>query len=174
MIRIRSVVTALGEHRRQLIAALVLGALAYLVLRGCIPGFSGSLLPPSIQDSIIRHYVQCLQDIPIWPGEVRQPTCGQAAITTVAKGTVPPEERTTGVTQAVCYKVKFQNPFWGEVGSQTHEMASYSRTISKVAILQGGTWQTFPDQEDLDLQRWQRYACPEPYEMTTGAVGRGQ
>jgi hypothetical protein len=36
-----------------------------------------------------------------------------------------------------------------------------------VAVLQNDTWRIFPDQGNLDEQRWAVYACPENYESAT-------
>ena len=42
-----------------------------------------------------------------------------------------------------------------------------ARTWFSFAV-QNDTWQVFPDQGDLDEQRWAAYSCPETYESSTG------
>ncbi len=159
---VESLVRGVREHPLRAVVVLALSVLAIQYLRGCIPGLDTSLLPPDVQNAIAERYVICLRELPIWPGEARQPTCGE--------GTLPVNAPSPGITRAVCYKVKYRNPFWSEIGGQPHVMAWYARTVSKVAVLHN---ETFPDQEELDRQRRTLYACPVPYESTSEQLGQG-
>jgi hypothetical protein len=170
--RVESLVLSVREHPVRVVAILVLSLLAVQYLRGCLPGLNASLLPPDVQNAIAESYVTCRRELPIWPGEVRQPTCGEAEVDSVGEGTLPSNAPSPGITRAACYKVKYRNPFWSEIGGQPHEMAWYARTVSKVAVLHNGTWETFPDQEDLDQQRWTLHACLAPYQSTSQQLGR--
>jgi hypothetical protein len=106
-------------------------------------------------------------DTPIWPGEPRQPECGQIVIEIRGEGVIPSEARVAGVSKAVCYKVTSKNPYWQTQGQTRHEVLWQSRLTSKVAVLQNNAWQTFPDRDDLDAQRWSTYSCPGAYESTS-------
>ncbi len=170
---VESLVRSVRDHPLRALVVLALSLLAIQYLRGCIPGLDVSRLPLDVQNAIAERYVTCLRELPIWPGEARQPTCGEAEVNSVGEGTLPVNAPSPGITRAVCYKVKYRNPFWSEIGGQPHVMAWYARTVSKVAVLHNGTWETFPDQEELDQQRWTRYACPAPYESTSEQLGQG-
>jgi hypothetical protein len=153
------------EHARKLVYTLVAGVILFWLLRGCIPGLSGSLLPVDVVDSIEHDHIVCINpaDTPIWPGEPRQPECGQVAVRTIARGVVPPNAAAQGVSQAVCYTVTIENPYWTTLGTTRHEVNWQTHTYNKVAVYQNGSWQLSPDREDLDEQMWSQYGCPESY-----------
>jgi len=140
--------------------------LGYLLMRGCIP--DKSLFPAEVYDSIQRRYVICIapDQTPIWPGEPRQPECGQVAIEVVGEGIVPQEARAAGVTRAICFRVAYQNPYWTTQGPGVtrHEIKWQSRTASQVTVLQNGVWQLSPDEEIQDRERWDTYSCPASYD----------
>ncbi len=168
MTRIKPLFQRASEDKFRLIAFAVIGLLAFQFLRGCIPGLNGSRLPPAVEESITNAYRVCISpnDAPIWPGEARQPECGSVDIRTVGEGVVPADALASGITRAVCYTVKVDNPAWTTQGTTRHELRWHARAAGKVAVLQNDIWQTFPDQYDLDAQRWATYGCPGQYENT--------
>jgi hypothetical protein len=151
------------EHARRLIYALIAAVILFWLLRGCIPGLSGSLLPSDVVDTIEHSHVVCIDpsDTPIWPGEPRQPECGRVIVKTVARGVLPSDAAAQGISRAVCYTVAIENPYWTTQGTTRHEVNWQSHKFNKVAVDLNGTWQLFPDREDLDEQMWSKYACPE-------------
>ena len=100
------------------------------------------------------------------------PTCDLVGSRVVGAGTVPPEAKDLEITKAICYQVEVEQLFWGESGSWKHEMAWSIRTVSKVTVLQKGTWILFPDEESADAARWAEYDCPGPYESSSRLVPR--
>ena len=158
-----------AEHKTRLIiiALIVLGVI--WLLSDTLGSLIGNRLPSEVEDTITRRYTTCISrdDTPIQFNEARQPECGRVDIREAGEGTVPPEEGALGVTKAICYKVAIQNPFWTTLATTRHEVIWKSRTASKVAVLQNDRRQIFPDQGNLDEQRWAAYACPETYESAT-------
>ncbi len=150
---------------------MILG-IAYLVLRGCVPGLAGKRLPAVLETAVTEAYKHCDQDFPIWPGEVRMPTCDLVTIRAAGAGTVPAGSRANGITRALCYHVDTEKMFWGEVGQWKHEMAWALRTFSKVAVLHDGEWILYPDEENDDRARWIEFQCPGEYEASSGLVPR--
>ena len=145
-------------------ALLAVCLLGYWLLRSCVPGLSGDLLPADVFDSIRRQYSVCITDTPISPGEPRQPACGDVTIVEAGRGTIPSERRAEGIAQAVCYKVTYTTPHWTTLGTTRHEIDWSGRIASKVAVLQNGEWKTYPDREDQDEPRWAEFGCPAGYE----------
>jgi hypothetical protein len=155
---------------RQLVIAGAVILLTLYLLRSCIPGLQGGL-PSQVLDLLQTRYVVCIEDVPIWPGEPRQPECGQVEPRIVGQGVVPVALRGTGVTKALCFRVTVTNPYWSTQGQTRHEIVRQSRTASKVAVLQAGSWTVPPDEEITDRQRWIDFACPGPYDAPAGATG---
>jgi hypothetical protein len=150
------------EHARRLVYILLACLALFWLLRGFIPGLGGSLLPADVMDEIEHAHIVCISssDTPIWPGEPRQPECGKVVVKTIAKGVVPANAVAQGISQAVCYTVTIQNPYWTTQGTTRHEVAWQSHTYNKVAVYQNDAWQLSPDREDLDDQMWSDYGCP--------------
>ncbi len=151
------------RHPRQVVYVILGCLIGYWVLRGCVPGLGGGL-PGAVDDAIRRQYTVCVTDTAIMPGEPRQPSCGQVTIVVSGTGAVPAEQHAEGVTRAVCYKATITTPQWTTLGTTRHEIGWSARIASKVAVLQNGAWQIFPDREDLDEARWTQYSCPASYE----------
>ncbi len=151
------------EHARGLVYTLIAAVVLFWLLRGCIPGLSGSLLPADVVDAIEHDHVVCINpgDTPIWPGEPRQPECGRVIVKTIARGVLPSDAAEQGISRAVCYTVTIENPYWTTQGTTRHEINWQSHTFNKVAIYQNDFWQLSPDREDLDEERWSKFACPE-------------
>ena len=149
------------EPKRWLYVALV-AFLLFWVMRSCIPGNS---LPNEVTEEIERAHIVCISpdETAIWPGEPRQPECGRLDIGMVREGVVPTAEQAQGVIQAICYRITIENPRWGTMGQTRHEILWFARSYSKVALLENGKWQIFPDEDIQDEQRWLDYDCPGPY-----------
>ena len=169
---IQALLRTAAENKTRLIiiAVIVLGVI--WLLSDALPGLIGNHLPSAVGDAITRCYTTCIKpdDTPIQFNEARQPECGRVDIRVVGEGKVLPEEQAQGIAKAICYKVAIQNPLWTTLGTTRHEVIWKGRTASKVTILQNDTWQVFPDQGELDEQRWAAYSCPEAYESSTGEV----
>jgi hypothetical protein len=164
-VRFQSFIETIREDPKRLAYLLGLGLLLFWILRGCIPGFNDSALPGEVLDAIQRSYVTCIstEDTPIWPGEPRQPECGNFEVKTVEEGVVPALEQEKKVTRAICYRISVESPRWQTMGQTRHEVLWSSHSYSKVAILQNGEWQTFPDEDRQDEQRWRDYGCLGTY-----------
>lgn len=160
------------ENLGRLGCGLLAAALVYLVLRGYVPALSGNRLPAALETTVTEAYEHCNEDFPIWPGEVRMPTCDIVTIRSVGAGTVPQASRALGITRAICYHVDTEQMFWGESGAQKHEMAWTLRTYSKVAARQGGRWVLYPDEDEADRDRWAEFECPGEYEASSSMVPR--
>lgn len=120
----------------------------------------------------MESYEHCDDTFPIWPGEVRMPTCDRVTIRSVGPGTVPAGRKLEGITRAYCYHVDVEHLFWGESGAWKHEMAWALRTYSKVAFLKDGEWVLSPDEDQADRARWSEYACPGQYEGSSRLAPR--
>jgi hypothetical protein len=163
---IHTFVDILSQQWKRAILGLFLVLVGYYVIRSCIPGLNGSLLPASFLADLEQRYVNCMSDVPIWPGEHRQPDCGQVDIKTLGKGVLPPQSVEEGITQAVCYIMTYKNPRWTTQGAVVgHDIVWYGWTLSKMAVLQNGVWQAYPDESSQDELRWAAYKCPGPYEL---------
>jgi len=163
--KFQSLVERVQQDPKKLVYFLVAGFLTFWILRGCFPGLGGRNLPADVMDEIQRSHINCIkvEDTPIWPGETRQPECGHFDVELVASGAVPVSAQQSGVTRAICYKISVENPRWQTMGQTRHELLWTSRTFSKVTILQNGEWQTFPDEDKGDEQRWREFGCPGEY-----------
>jgi hypothetical protein len=170
--RTRATLARAWEDRGRIGCGLVIVAIGYLVLRGCVPALGGKRLPAVLETAVTEAYEHCDQDFPIWPGEVRMPTCDLVTIRAAGAGTVPSGSRAGVITRALCYHVDTEKLFWGEVGQWKHEIAWALRTFSKVAVLQDGGWILYPDEDNDDRARWIEFECPGEYEASSGMVPR--
>jgi hypothetical protein len=159
---------ARNKTRLIVIAAIVLAAI--WLMSDSISALFGGHLPSEVEEAINRRYITCISpdDTPIQYNEARQPECGRVDIRVVGEGTVPPEQKAQGISRAICYKVAIQNPYWTTVATTRHEVKWSGRTASKVTVWQNNAWEVFPDQGNLDEERWATYTCPESYESATG------
>jgi hypothetical protein len=155
-------IASVRNDRKRLIYVVISTFIIFFILRSCILD-AGNSLPSAAMDKIQKQYVVCIspEDTPIWPGEPRQPECGTVEIKVVGEGTVPEKQKSEGITKAICYQVRVQNPFWSTQGTTRHEVKWSARTANQVTIFQNGTWEIFPDQEQENEQRWQTYSCPD-------------
>ncbi|HLO31455.1 MAG TPA: hypothetical protein VK249_20055 [Anaerolineales bacterium] len=158
-----TIVSSLISDRKRLVAAIAWLVIGFLILRSCILNARDSL-PPELTEQIESHYRVCISpdDTPIWPGETRQPECGSVDLKLIGEGLVPEKQKSEGITRAICYQIKEQNPFWSTQGTTRHEIKWSARTSHQVAILQNGAWKIFPDQAQENEQRWATYSCPIP------------
>jgi hypothetical protein len=121
------------EHTKAILLFAGLLVIAFWAIRAYIPALGGSLLPPSVMDSIERGYRVCIMDIDIQPGETRQPSCGEVRVVAQAEGSVPAQQAQEGITRAVCYKVDISIPYWTTDRVTRHEVVFHGRRVSKVA-----------------------------------------
>ncbi len=54
-----------------------------------LPAVGGARLPADLEASLRQRYTTCVTDTAIWPGEPRQPECGQVHIDVLGEGTAP-------------------------------------------------------------------------------------
>jgi hypothetical protein len=160
-----SLLELVQEEPERLAYWLVSGLVLFWILRGCIPGLGGNTFPADVWDAVQRVHVKCIRadDTPIWPGEGRQPECGQVKVEALEDGVLPPSAQAAGVSRAICYQFTVENPRWQTMGQTRHEVMWSSRSYSKVALLQNGEWQTYPDEDSKDEQRWLEFGCPGQY-----------
>jgi len=170
--RLKGALGRVWEDRARLVGGLLIAAIAFQILRGCVPALNGNHVPAALETAVTEAYVHCDQDFPIWPSEVRMPTCDSVQIRSAGAGTVPQAKRAGGITRAVCYHVDVEHLFWGEGGPWKHEMAWALRTYSKVAVLQDGEWVLYPEEDETDGARWAEYQCPGEYEASSGIIPR--
>ena len=135
-----------------------------LFLKSCVPQLWGPYLPPSVIRQITEDHTFCIgaDEVPVWPGEPRQAQCSTVVVKPLAEGSVPNEESYTEVSKAICYKVAVEHPYWETMGQTRHEIRTAARTTYKVALLEDGVWNLFPDDDIQDRQRWSTYSCPTP------------
>jgi hypothetical protein len=88
----------------------------------------------------------------------------------VAEGNVPLDGASTGVTRAVCFQVRLENPRWHTMAQTRHEIVFFEHTLYKIAVLKDGKWQSFPDDDQKDEQRWLNYGCPGVYKLDRGSL----
>ncbi|HSG42448.1 MAG TPA: hypothetical protein VLA72_04770 [Anaerolineales bacterium] len=160
---LQNLVETIRDEPRKGLYWLIGGLFLLYALRGCFPNLSGNALPADVSDSIQRSNINCLADTPILPGYPAQPECGSFTVDMVAEGQIPTSTQEVGVSQAICYRITVKNPQWRTMQGVRMEIISTSQNFSKVAVLQNGEWQTFPDQDQQDEQRWIEYGCPGSY-----------
>jgi hypothetical protein len=170
--RARAGLSQAWEEKGRIGCGLGVVALAYLMLRGCVPALAGNRLPAVLETAVTESYKHCDQDFPIWPGEIRMPTCDLVTIRSAGAGKVPADAHALGIVRARCYHVDVEHLFWGESGTWKHEMAWALRTYSKVAALCDGEWILYPDEDNADRSRWIEYQCPGEYESSSSLVPR--
>ena len=170
--RLRRILADALDDKGRLGCGVVIALIAFFVLRGFLPSLQGNRLPPALETAIAEAYKRCDDDFPIQPSEVRMPTCDVVRAERIGAGKLPANAAAEGVTAVVCYRVELERLYWGESGPQKHEMAWAMRTVSKVAVLQAGTWTLFPDEEQADAARWVEYGCPGEYESSTSLEPR--
>ena len=144
---------------------LIFGAalVGYWILRGCLPSTRGAHLSGSLESDLKERYTVCVTDTPIWPGEPRQPECGQVTFEVVGEGSLPASAEATGIDSAVCFYLTATNPTWTTQGTTRHEIIQHGHLLSKVAVHQEGRWTVGPDEDQLDEAQWDRYDCPGAY-----------
>jgi hypothetical protein len=165
-INIQAIISTLRSDRKKLVSTIAWILLGYFILRGCVFN-SGNSLPAELTEKIQNRYVGCISPevSPIRPGDTRQPECGTVDIQVIGQGIVPQEQKSEGITRAICFQIKVENPFVSTEGQGTtrHEVKwSAARTSDQVAVLQNGSWKIFPDQAQENEQRWKAYSCPTP------------
>jgi hypothetical protein len=163
--RIREWIGSLRENPDRLFFLVILGIIFVCLLKSCIPGLGSDRLPAEVLDEITRSHLGCikLDELQVRPGDYRQPECGHVNVDRIAQGSVPPGEAANGVTRAICFQVTIENPRWVTAGQTRHEVAWFDYSLYKVALLKDGKWQTFPNEDAGDAQRWLDFGCPGEY-----------
>lgn len=170
--RLKAALGRLWGDKARIVGGLLIAAIAFQVLRGCIPALSGNHVPAALETAVTEAHEHCDQDFPIYSGDDRMPTCDSVQIRSAGAGTIPQAKQAGGITRAVCYHVDVEYLFWGGGGSWKHEMAWGLRTYSKVAVVQDGEWILYPDEDETDRARWSEYECPGEYEASSKMVPR--
>lgn len=163
---IRARLANLISDRSKLRSTIIWFVIGVLFLRSCILNSMNSL-SSEVLAQIQDQYITCItfEDTPVWPGNTRQPECGTFEVKVIGKGAITDQQKSEGITEAICFQIEVQNPFWSTSGAGTtrHEIKqSPMRTSSQVTILQNGSWITFPDQSQENEKRWAEYSCPIP------------
>ena len=160
--KFQSLIELIQEEPKRIVYILLFGFVLFWILRSCLPS---KRLPNEVVRAIDHTYVTCISpdDTPIQPGVDRQPECGKVYIKMTEEGVVPVPDQAAGVTRAICYRITVEYPRWQTMGQTRHEVLWSSHSYSKVAILQNGKWQTFPDEDKQDEQRWIDFSCPGSY-----------
>jgi len=164
----KTLIGSLKENKEQLLRYVLIACVALLLLRSCFSGSKDSL-PLEVHQLIDRQYVNCVdvKGSPFEGGNQLEGECSRVTTEVVGEGTIPMQEQALGVTQATCYKIEYENPyFWAQSQTQYEEIEFAKRKASKVTVLQNGKWAIFPDQEIQDRERWDFYACPGDYDNT--------
>ena len=165
MMKFQSTISILKEHKGFLLRIAIFVVIAFILLRSCIASSQDSL-PPEVHAKIDKQYVNCVdvKDSTFQGGDQPERECSSITTEVVGKGVVPPQEQEKGVTEAICYRAKYENPyFWAQSHTQYEEIDFASRTSSKVAVLQNDKWAIFPDHEIQDHERWNAFSCPGEY-----------
>jgi len=170
--RLKAALGRIWEDKARVVGGLLIAAIAFQILRGCVPALDGNHVPAALETAVRKAHEHCDEDFPIYSGDVRMPTCDSVTIRPAGAGTVPQGKMAGGITRAVCYHVDVEHLFWGESGSWKHEMAWALRTYSKVAVLQNGAWVLYPEEDESDRARWAEYECPGEYEASSGIIPR--
>jgi hypothetical protein len=125
--------------------------------------FINQALPPR---SKLRGFrARRFHELQIWPGDHQQPECGRVKVEQAVEGNVPADEARAGITQAICFQVTIENPRWHTRAQTRHEIFFFEHTLYKVAVLKDGKWQSFPDDDREDEQRWLDFECPGEYKL---------
>ena len=162
---IPAIIANVTGNRKKLLSTTVWIVIGVLFLRSCVLNSINSV-PSEVLEQIQDRYITCItfEDTPVWPGNTRQPECGTLEIKVLGEGIITEVQKSEGITEAICFQIDVQNPFWSTQGAGTtrHEIKqSPMRTSYQVAILQNGSWKTFPDQAQENEQRWAEYSCPK-------------
>ena len=159
----QNLVETIREEPRKTLYWLIGGLFLFYALGGCFPGLQSKGLPIEVSDEIQRNMISCVSVADTSPGYPIQPECGSFTVEMAEEGQIPTSAKEAGVSQVICYRITVNNPRWRTMQGVRMEIVSTSEVLSEVAILQNGEWQTFPDQEQQDEQRWIEYGCPGSY-----------
>ena len=155
------------ENNQGFLKIFAITMIAFLILRSCFSTSKASL-PSEVHELIDRKYINCIEvkDSHFEGGNQLESECSTVTTEVVGEGTIPQQERVLGITQAICYRIQYENPyFWADSQTQYEEIDFATRTSSKVTVLQNSEWVIFPDQEIQDRERWNTYSCPGEYEI---------
>ena len=126
-------------------------------------------LPSEVRETINARYGFCVdvKGSALREGDNPQRECTELTTNVLGQGTITQQNQADEITQAICFRVLIENPyFWAQSQTQYEEITSSSRIASKVAVLQSGEWIIYPDQYTKDSERWVAYACPGEFDIS--------
>jgi len=156
------------ENNEWLLKFLAIVLVGYLILRSCFSVTEDSL-PLEVHETINTRYSSCVdvKGTDFREGDNPQRECTELTTNVLGQGTIPQGEKANGVTEAICFRVLIENPYFvTQSQTQYEEIDTFSRIVSKVAIFQRGDWILHPDQYIQDSARWVAYACPGEFDIT--------
>lgn len=165
---VKSFIQYLIENNERLLKILAIALVAFLILRSYY-SVSKDSLPIEVRETINSRYGSCVdvKGSPFREGGNPQRTCTELTTNVLGQGTVPQQDQADGITEAICFRVLIEKPyFWAQSQTQFEEITSFTRIASKVAVLQKGEWIVYPDQYIQDSERWAAYACPAEFDIT--------
>ena len=165
---LNSSVRNLIENNEGLLKILVIVLIAFLILRSCF-SVTKDALPFEVHEIINSRYSTCVnvKGSPYREGGGPQSECTELTTKVLGPGTVPQQDQAEGITEAICFRVLIEKPyFWAQSQTQYEEITSFTRIASKVAVLQKDEWIVYPDQYTQDSERWAAYACPGEFDIT--------
>ncbi|HSG43291.1 MAG TPA: hypothetical protein VLA72_09060 [Anaerolineales bacterium] len=163
----KNIFNNMTDNRKQVLFRISIVVVAFFVLKGVFSS-SGDSLPGEVHRLIDRQYVNCVdvKGTEYREGANPESECTRVETEVIGDGIVPAQEQSRGVTEAICYRVRYENPyFWAPSNTQYEEITFSYRIASKVAVQENGDWITFPDQERDDRERWDLYSCPAEYDV---------
>ena len=166
---LNSSVRNLIENNEGLLKILVIVLIAFLILRSCFSATKDAM-PFKVHEIINSRYSTCVnvKGSPYREGGGPQSECTELTTKVLGPGTVPQQDQAEGITEAICFRVLIEKPyFWAQSQTQYEEITSFTRIASKVAVLQRGEWIVYPDQYTQDSERWAAYACPGEFDITS-------
>jgi hypothetical protein len=167
-VNVKSFIQDLIENNERLLKILAIALIAFLILRSCF-SVSKDSLPHEVHETINSRYGSCVEvkGSALREGDNPQRVCTELTTNVLGQGTIPQQDQADGITEAICFRVLIEKPyFWALSHTQYEEITSFTRIASKVAVLQKGEWIVYPDQYIQDSERWTAYACPGEFDIT--------
>ena len=156
------------KENEGLLKVLAIALIAFLILRSCF-SVSKDSLPPEVHETINQRYGSCVEvkGSAFREGDNPQRECTELTTNVLGQGSIPTQDQANGVTEAICFRVLIEKPYFAsQAHTQYEEITSFYRISSKVAILQGGEWIVHLDQYTPDSERWAAYGCPGEFDIT--------
>ena len=161
---IKFFIQSLIENHKRLLKVFIVALIAFLIL-GKYFSVSQNSLPAAVHEIINSRYGTCVEVMtvggsPAVDGPSR--VCTELTTNVLGKGVITQQDKTEGITQAVCFRVLIEKPFM----TVNEEIPSSMRITSKVAVLQNANWIVFQDSHDQDSEKWVQYTCPGKFDIT--------